>query len=65
MRYSEICKNTFEAHWLYLLWDHFAPKRLQTICRPADDLPMMKKEMAGLYALDSVTEDEKTYNNNL
>ncbi|XP_064824161.1 sodium- and chloride-dependent GABA transporter 2-like isoform X2 [Oncorhynchus masou masou] len=40
-------------------------QRLQTVCRPADDLPMMKKEMAGLYALDRVTEDEKTYNNNL
>uniref|UniRef100_A0A4W5L4P1 Transporter n=1 Tax=Hucho hucho TaxID=62062 RepID=A0A4W5L4P1_9TELE len=37
----------------------------QTVCQPADDLPMMKKEMAGLYALHRVTEDEKTYSNNL
>ncbi|CDQ72313.1 unnamed protein product [Oncorhynchus mykiss] len=41
-------------------------QRLQTICRPADDLPMMmKEEMVGLYALDHVTDDEKTYSNNL
>ncbi|CAB1353992.1 unnamed protein product [Coregonus sp. 'balchen'] len=40
-------------------------QRLQAICRPADDLPMMKEEMAGLYALDRVTDDEKTYSNNL
>ncbi|KAL0983779.1 hypothetical protein UPYG_G00132700 [Umbra pygmaea] len=40
-------------------------QRLQMICRPSDDLPMMKKEMARLSALDHITENEKLYGSSL
>uniref|UniRef100_A0A6Q2YJG7 Transporter n=1 Tax=Esox lucius TaxID=8010 RepID=A0A6Q2YJG7_ESOLU len=39
--------------------------RLQVICQPADDLPVMRKEIARRSALDRIAENEMLYSNNL